>query len=300
MIDRIDDIAEVRRQASSGNISPRRLELYLELERCVPGGLTLLRNDAGYFVLYRAGCGYAGNAATVVEHFYVYREGGADHAARVPDEDVRDLVGFITENHDNVWLSFDNLAPNGHALDTAELAYNLLPIAGSSYEAYIKGLGSDRRRALDKALRQTEGATEEIVVDRSAIRTHVDTLVREHTRSRYGADSLLEQDATRAEVYAAIEVFPTELRLTRQAERYAFLLSCNIDGSLYVPLVGGTDPFMIKRAYHSLIRSAFESEGVREVDAASAYPFLKRQMGFAPQSFHAVLQGDPEWTHYIM
>jgi hypothetical protein len=300
MIDRIDDIAEIRRRASSGNISPRRLELYLELERCVPGGLTLLRNDAGYFVLYRAGRGYAGNAATVVEHFYVYREGGADHAARVPDEEVSDLVTFVTENHDNVWLSFDNLAPNGHALDTTELAYNLLPIAGSSYEAYIKGLGSDRRRALDKALRQTEAATEEIVADRGAIRAQVATLVREHTRSRYGADSLLEQDATRAEVYAAIAVFPTEIRLTRQAERYAFLLSCDIDGSLYVPLVGGTDPFMIKRAYHSLIRSAFDREGVREVDAASAYPFLKRQMGFAPQSFHAVLQGDPEWTHYIM
>ena len=251
-------------------------------------------------MLYRSGRGYAGNAATVVEHFYVYRDGGTDCAARVADEDVSDLVAFIRENHDNVWLSFDNLAPNGHALDTSELAYNLLPVAGSTYEAYIKGLGSDRRRALDKALRQTEGATEEIVEDRAAIRELVGTLVREHTRNRYGADSLLEQDATRAEVYAAIEVFPTELRLTRQAERYAFLLSCDIDGSLYLPLVGGTDPFMIKSAYHSLIRAAFQSNRVREVDAASAYPFLKRQMGFAPQSFHAVLQGDPEWTHYIM
>ena len=72
-----------------------------------------------------------------------------------------------------------------------------------------------------------------------------------------GRNSLLEQDATRAEVDAAIEVFPTELRLTRDGERYAFLLSTDIDGSLYVPLVGGTDPFMIKRAYHSLIQSAF-------------------------------------------
>lgn|GEM_PF-4635242 len=262
--------------------------------------MTLLRNDAGYFVLYRAGRGYAGNAATVVEHFYVYRDGAADHAARVADDDVIDLVTFITENHDNVWLSFDNLAPNGHALDTAELAYNLLPIAGSSYEAYIKGLGSDRRRALDKALRQTENAAEDIIEDRAEIREQVGTLVREHTRSRYGAESLLERDATRAEVYAAIEVFPTELRLTRDGERYAFLLSCEIDGSLYVPLVGGTDPFMIKRAYHSLIQAAFANDRIRGVDAASAFPHLKRQMGFAPASFHAVLQGDPEWTHYIM
>ena len=65
--------------------------------------------------------------------------------------------------------------------------------------------------------------------------------------------------------------------------------------------INGTDPFMIKRAYHSLIQSAFAEGGrIREVDAASDYPFLKRQMGFAPQSFHAVLQGDPEWRHYIM
>ena len=110
----------------------------------------------------------------------------------------------------------------------------------------------------------------------------------------------MSEDATRAEVDAAIDVFPTELRLTRDGERYAFLLSSDIDGSLYVPLVGGTDPYMIKRAYHSLIQSAFANGGIREVDAASAYPFLKRQMGFAPVSFHAVLQGDPEWTHYIM
>ena len=291
---------EIGQQASSGNISPRRLELYLKLERCVPGGLTLLRNDRGYFVLYRAGRGYAGNASTVVEHFYVYREGGGDPAALVPEEAVGDLLACIRGSHDNVWLSFDNLAPNGHALDTSELAYNLLPIAGSSYEAYIKGLGSDRRRALDKALRQTEGASEEIIDDRAAIRECVATLVREHTHSRYGAESLLEQEATSAEIYAAIDVFPSELRLTRQDERYAFLLSCEIDGSLYVPLVGGADPFIIKRAYHSLIQSAFGNSAVRDVDAASAFPHLKRQMGFAPHSFHAVLQGDPEWTHYIM
>ena len=251
-------------------------------------------------MLYRAGRGYAGNAATVVEHFYVYRAGGAHHTALVPEAEVADLFAFITARHDNVWLSFDNLAPNGHALDTGDLAYNLLPVANSSYEAYRQGLGSDRRRALDKALRETANATEEIITDRAAIRACVGTLVREHTRSRYGADSLLEQDATRAEVDLAIEVFPTELRLTRDGERYAFLLSSDIDGSLYVPLVGGTDPFMIKRAYHSLIRSAFAGGAIREVDAASAYPFLKRQMGFAPVSFHAVLQGDPEWTHYIM
>jgi hypothetical protein len=300
MIETIADIAEIRRQASSGNISPRRLELYLALERRIPGGLTLARNGEGYFVLYRAGRGYAGNAATVVEHFYVYRAGGAPYTALVPDADVADLMAFIRARHDNVWLSFDNLAPNGHALDTGDLAYNLLPIAGSSYEAYHKGLGSDRRRALDKALRETARATEEIVTDPAAIRECVGTLVRAHTRARYGADSLLEQDATRAEVDAAIDVFPTELRLTRDGERYAFLLSSDIDGSLYVPLVGGTDPYMIKRAYHSLIQSAFANGGIREVDAASAYPFLKRQMGFAPVSFHAVLQGDPEWTHYIM
>jgi hypothetical protein len=300
MIETIADIAEIRRQASSGNISPRRLELYLALERRVPGGLTLARNGDGYFVLYRAGRGYAGNAATVVEHFYVYREGGAHYAALVPDADVADLVAFIRASHDNVWLSFDNLAPNGHALDTGDLAYNLLPIAGSTYEAYHKGLGSDRRRALDKALRETANATEEIISDRNRIRACVGTLVREHTRTRYGADSLLEQNATRAEVDVAIDVFPTDLRLTRDGERYAFLLSSDIDGSLYVPLVGGTDPFMIKRAYHSLIQSAFANGEIREVDAASAYPFLKRQMGFAPVSFHAVLQGDPEWTHYIM
>src|SRR6185436_9463642 len=102
MIETIADIAEIRRQASSGNISPRRLELYLALEHRVPGGLTLLRNDGGYFLLYRAGRGYAGNASTVVEHFFVYREGGADYATRVADDEVGDLVAFITENHDNV------------------------------------------------------------------------------------------------------------------------------------------------------------------------------------------------------
>src|SRR5947208_162624 len=192
MIEKIDGIAEIGRQASSGNISPRRLELYLALERCVPGGLTLLRNDAGYFVLCRMGRGYAGNAATVVEHFFVYRDGG-------------------------------------------------------------------------------------------------------------GASWLTEQEGTGAAICAAIDVFPTGMLLTRDCERYAFLLSTEIDGSLYVPLVGGTDPFMIKRAYHALIRSAFAQDGrIREVDAASDYPFLKRQMGFAPQSFHAVLQGDPEWRHYVM
>lgn len=252
-------------------------------------------------MLIRAGRGYAGNASTVVEHFYVYREGGADAFERVADEAVRDLLDFITASHDNVWLSFDNLAPNGHKLDTSELAYNLLPIAGSSYEAYIKGLGSDRRRALDKALRETERAAEECSTDREAIRAIVDTLVREHCRARYNGESLLERDATREEIYAAIDVLPTELRLTRDGERYAFVLACEIDRSLYVPLVGGTDPFMIKRAYHSLIKSAFDSGGrVAQVDAASAFPFLKRQMGFSPVSFHAVLQGDPEWTHYIM
>ena len=301
MIEKIAGIAEIGRQASSGNISPRRLELYLKLERCVPGGLTLLRNDAGYFVLCRMGRGYAGNAATVVEHFFVYRDGGCDTAALEPEGAVSDIMAEITASHDNVWLSFDNLAPNGHALDTSDLAYNLLPIAGSSYEAYIKGLGSDRRRALDKALRQTEQAVEEVIEDRAAIGDCIATLVAEHTRSRYGADSLLEQEATRAEVFAAIEVFPSQMRLTRDGERYAFLLSTEIDGSLYVPLVGGTDPFMIKRAYHALIQSAFAAGGrIREVDAASDYPFLKRQMGFAPHSFHDVLQGDPEWRHYIM
>jgi len=300
MIEKTADIAAIRRLAASGNISPARLELYLALERRVPGGLTLLRNGGGYFVLIRAGRGYAGNAATMFEHFYVYRDGSTDAAARVPDEAVRDLFDFITANHDNVWLSFDNLAPNGHALDSAELAYNLLPIAGSSYEAYIKGLGSDRRRALDKALRETACATEECITDREEIRAIVDTLVRDHCRTRYNGESLLEREATREEVYAAIDVFPTELRITREGERYAFAVANEIDRSLYVPLVGGTDPFMIKRAYHSLIRSAFESDRIAEVDAASAFPFLKRQMGFSPVSFHAVLQGDPEWTHYIM
>jgi hypothetical protein len=270
------------------------------LERRVPGGLTLLRNDDGYFVLIRAGRGYAGNASTVVEHFYVYREGSADAAQQVPDAAARDLFDFITVNHENVWLSFDNLKPNGHRLDTSELAYNLLPIAGSSYEAYIKGLGSDRRRALNKALRETERATEECIEDREAIRAAVDTLIREHCRARYNGESLLEREATREEVYAAIDVFPTELRVTRDGERYAFVLACEIDRSLYVPLVGGTDPFMIKRGYHALIKSAFESERIAQVDAASAFPFLKRQMGFSPVSFHAVLQGDLEWTHYIM
>src|ERR1700704_5593475 len=190
MIEKTADITAIRRLASSGNISLPRLELYLALERRVPGGVTLLRNDDGYFVLIRAGRGYAGNATTMFEHFYVYREGGADAAERVPDEAVRDLFDVITASHDNVWLSFDNLAPNGHALDSAELAYNLLPIAGSSHDAYIKGLGSDRRRALDKALRATERATEEIIQDRAAIRDCVSTLVAAHTRSRYGADSL--------------------------------------------------------------------------------------------------------------
>src|SRR3954467_11194316 len=301
MIEKIAGIAEIGRQASSGNISPRRLELYLALERCVPGGLTLLRNSSGYFVLCRMGRGYAGNASTVVEHFFVYRDGADDPAAPVPQDAVADIIAQITASYDNVWLSFDNLAPNGHALDTADLAYNLLPVAGSSYAAYVNGLGSDRRRALDKALRQTERAAEETLDDRAAIRECVSTLVAEHTRARYGADSLLEQEATRAEIFAAIDVFPTRMCLTRDGERYAFLLSTDIDGSLYIPLVGGTDPFMIKRAYHTLIQSAFASGGrIREVDAASDYPFLKRQMGFAPQSFHAVLQGDPEWRHYVM
>jgi hypothetical protein len=300
MIEKTADIAAIRRLAASGNISPARLELYLALERRVPGGLTLLRNAEGYFVLIRAGRGYAGNAATMFEHFYVYRECDTDAAECVPDEAVRDLLDVITASHDNVWLSFDNLAPNGHALDSTELAYNLLPIAGSCYQAYIKGLGSDRRRALDKALRETERTSEERIESRPAIRAVVDTLVREHCRTRYNGESLLERAATREEVYAAIDVFPSELRLTREAERYAFLLACEIDGSLYVPLVGGTDPFMIKRAYHSLITSAFESDRIAQVDAASAFPFLKRQMGFSPVSFHAVLQGDPEWTHYIM
>src|SRR5205085_6569027 len=114
---------------------------------------------------------------------------------------------------------------------------------------------------LDKALRQTEQANEEIIEHRGAIRDCVETLVAAHTRSRYGADSLLEQEATRAEIFAAIEIFPSQMRLTRDGERYAFLLSTEIDGSLYVPLVGGTDPFMIKRAYHALIQSAFAAGG---------------------------------------
>ena len=252
-------------------------------------------------MLIRAGRGYAGNAATMVEHFYVYRDGGQHAVERVADAEVGDLLACITAEHDNVWLSFDNLAPNGHALDTADLAYNLLPIAGSSYEAYIKGLGSDRRRALDKALRETVNAREEITTDRAAIRQAVATLIREHARVRYGADSLLEQEANRAEIDASIEVFPTEMRMLRDGERYAFIVSNEIDRSLYLPLVGGTDPFMIKRVYHSLIKSAFDSgDRIAQVDAASASPYLKRQMGFAPVSFHAVLQGDPEWTHYIM
>ena len=263
--------------------------------------MTLLRNEAGYFVLVRGGRGYAGNAATMVEHFYVYRADGAEAAARVADEAVRDLFAFITEENQNVWLSFDNLAPNGHALDTAELAYNLLPIAGSSYEAYIKGLGSDRRRALDKALRETANAHEEVTTCRAAIHQAVATLIRDHSYRRYGQDSLLEQEANRAELDAAIEVFPSEMRILRDGERYAFLVANEIDRSLYVPLVGGSDPFMIKRVYHSLIKSAFESGGrIMQVDAASASPYLKRQMGFSSVSFHAVLQGDPEWTHYIM
>lgn len=262
--------------------------------------MKLLRNDDGYFVLIRTGRGYAGNAATMFEHFYVYREGGVDASERVPDAAVRDLLDDITASHDNVWLSFDNLAPNGHALDSAELAYNLLPIAGSSYEAYIKGLGSDRRRALDKALRETANATEEVTTDRQEIRAIVDTLVRDHCRARYSDNSLLENEATREEIYAAIDVFENELRVTRDGDRYAFLLANEIDRSLYVPLVGGTDPFMIKRAYHSLIKSAFESDRITQVDAASAFPYLKRQVGFASVSFHAVLQGDLEWTHYIM
>src|SRR3954451_1192808 len=279
MIEKIAGIAEIERQASSGNISPRRLELYLALERCVPGGLTLLRNDAGYFVLCRMGRGYAGNAATVVEHFFVYREGGGGAALESADAG-RDIMAEIGGSHDNVWLSFDNLAPNGHALDTADLAYNLLPVAGSSYEAYITGLGSDRRRALDKALRQTERAAEEIIEDRAAIRECVSTLVAEHTRARYGADSLLEQEATRAEIFAAIDVFPTRMCLTRDGERYAFLLSTDIDGSLYIPLVGGTDPFMIKRAYHTLIQSAFASGGgILGGGGASGYSFFQRPTG---------------------
>lgn len=237
----------------------------------------------------------------MVEHFYVYRDGAADAAERVPGDAVRDLIDFITASHENVWLAFDNLAPNGHKLDTPELAYNLLPIAGSSYAAYTKALGSDRRRALDKALRETANAREEVTTDRDEIRTVVATLVREHARARYGTDSFLEQEANRAEIDAAIDVFPTEMRMLRDGDRYAFLIANEIDRSLYVPLVGGTDPFMIKRAYHSLITSAFKcGDRIAQVDAASASPYLKRQMGFAPVSFHAVLQGDPEWTHYIM
>lgn len=252
-------------------------------------------------MLIRTGRGYAGNAATMVEHFYVYRDGAAKAAERVAEEAVSDLIADITASHDNVWLSFDNLAPNRHALDTAELAYNLLPISGSSYEAYVKGLGSDRRRALDKALRETVNAHEEVTTDRTVIREAVATLIRDHSYRRYGEDSLLEQEANRAEINAAIEVFPTEMRTLRDGDRYAFIVANEIDRSLYLPLVGGTDPFMIKRVYHSLIKSAFDSGGrIEQVDAASASPYLKRQMGFSSVSFHAVLQGDPEWTHYIM
>ena len=122
MIEKTADITAIRRLASSGNISPRRLELYLALERCVPGGLTLLRNDAGYFVLCRIGRGYAGNASTVVEHFFVYRDGGGAAAALEPADAVSDIMAEITASHDNVWLSFDNPAPNGHALDTGHRA----------------------------------------------------------------------------------------------------------------------------------------------------------------------------------
>src|SRR5258708_38237987 len=118
MIEKIAGIAEIGRQASSGNISPRRLELYLKMERCVPGGLTLLRNDAGYFVLCRMGRGYAGNAATVVQHFFVYRDGGAATAPLQPPDAVSRIMADITAIPENARPSLETPAAIGHALRT--------------------------------------------------------------------------------------------------------------------------------------------------------------------------------------
>ena len=209
-----------------------------------------------------------------------------DVAERVPDAAVRDMLDDITASHDNVWLSFDNLAPNGHALDSAELAYNLLPIAGSSHEAYVKGLGSDRRRALEKALRETEQATEEIIEDRTAIRE-----MRLDTDRRALPHPLQRRVAARARGNPRGD-FRRDRRLPDRAAadpRWrtlrlpAFLrdrpLALRAAGRRHRPV---HDQARLPRADPVGIRQAGAS---REVDAASAFPFLKRQMGFAPVEF---------------
>jgi hypothetical protein len=301
MIETITDLAEIRRRSSCGNIEPRRLELYLALARFAPGRLVQLVNERGYFLLCRADATMVGNPSTVVEHFFVYRL-GADAPAQAPValDDVEDLLGAAAADRPNVWLSFDNLAPNAHAHDTEDGWYNILPVAGRTYEAYLKALGSDRRRALTKALELTRDAHEERYTSPAAVAAEIERRIRAHCHARYGGDSLLEGALTREEILRAIDIFPTELRIFTGVADYGFVLACLIEGALYVMLVGGTTPLMIKRAYHSLIREAFDSGGgVRAVDAGSTSPFLKRQLGFEPRRFYAVLKGDPDWTHYV-
>jgi len=301
MIDTITDLAEIRRRSSCGNIDPRRLELYLALARFAPGRLAQFVNERGYFLLCRATTTMAGNPSTAVEHFFVYRL-DTDTPAQAPValDDVNDLLGAVAGERPNVWLSFDNLAPNVHAHDNADSWYNVLPVAGRTYDAYVEALGSDRRRALAKALDLTRGAREDRYTEPAAIAAEIERRVRAHCHARYGGNSLLEGALTREEILLAVDIFPTELRIFTSEADYGFVLACLIEGALYVVLVGGTTPFMCKRAYHSLIREAFDSDGrIRAVDAGSTSPFLKRQLGFEPHRFHAVLKGDPVWTHYV-
>lgn len=298
--DLVRDARQVERMCRDSSLLPGRLQLYLEVARISPGRLVLATDDRGHGVLFKERERWAGVPSLVVEHYFVVRlDGGAAEDDPVDLAEAGPLLDAVRGAYDHVWLALDNLPPNGGELDDEDHRYNLLPLAGLTYDAYRAGLSANARSTLARALRRTEGAAVETCTDPDEIARFVAGDARAHYHARYGDGSLLENALSRGETLLAVRIFPSLLLTVRLGGAYAFVVASRIGGALYVLFVGGSDPAVIRRAYHELVRLALDAApALRVLDAASGFPALKRAMGFRQAGFHAVLKGECDWRRY--
>ncbi len=300
MIEKVCDIDAIERILDDHEIRSDRIRLYLELARVSPSTLVLLRNSNGCFTLYKESGRKATTPSMLIEHYAFYRAGGGGLQGTVACAEVQDILDRVAADYDDIWLSYDNLAPNDHVCDDEFHRYNLLPLRELTYDGYLAQLNSNSRLNLRKALAKTADAQAIRYAGREEVAEQIQTLIRDHYRAKYGDDSLLWSSSILDETLIAARLFNTHLQVLRLGADYSFILYCEIDGSLYVLFVGGTNAFLIKRAYHAFIVDAIENwPGVGYADAASDYPFLKKQMGFRQVSYFALIKGESNWRKFL-
>ena len=256
MIEKINSLDTIRRIAEHSDVGCERLELYLEIARISPGRLTMAIDGEGRFAIYKEQGAMAVNPAIFAEHFFLYRA-GADTGvpARMEDCEAAEILGFFDAHYDEIWLSFDNLAPNQHVYDTPAHRYNRLALDGLTYEGWLTRLSANGRSSLRRALRGTEGAAEECLTRYEDMARFVEGPMREHYRARYGSASLLETALGLAETLLVARLRPAEIHIFRRDDEWSFVFFAEMAGSLCIVFIGGVGPAMIRRAYEAVINS---------------------------------------------